>query len=994
MRCAALCALLCLPLAACGANAPIRVMGVVAASPPIAPHHKIYNPLVPCENITDVGEGCNKGGYPAMQTWMTNLSSDARGTVKFLSPDFRSRTVLAHPTGLKLNYAVWGNLGIDFVTMRNEHLLKSEYDRTAIESFIANSPYPWVMSDFVVDEAFPYLMELLSATHVKVVDGVKIGVLVLWSDTFTGRSGKSFPHQLIIPLLTKRLRAQGVDKIVVMRTDHPSTTEDEFMALTTYDIDVVVTDSVADRLSFVANDTAVLFSAEYQATSDYNLIVLDMVQDGGLWQYSLRDIGLYGTEPPAGRTDPVYIAAKEWAQAQVDLGASNDITVATSTDVMPETTDATGSRPCREKECHQGVLTADALRERAGAQIALANGGGVRGSGWAAGPIKRSNLWDTYPFANTVCRVNVSGTVLLDIINSGISQLGPDGKNSAENQGGRFPQISGLQFTMNPQLPAGGRVVSMDVAEADGTFVPLEKRRVYSVTVTSFMLGGGDGYVMIPANHQEGSSECFVTTMMEATQEYLMKRKTYAPYIDGRIAFDDNAVTIAMRNQSLSDCSELEKHDPYWQDCVACEAGFWRPDATSNVCVERVSDSVNVLMIAGIVVGIVVFLAIPLVWKMTEKQRRINALFNNNKVAEECAVAVMELRLSDLDYLNELERPNTIQSAFISIAKQMKMYMEFMPKNLIANYQSSDDDTESALSGSRSGRLPTSRHSASGSAARNSHDERTVSESRYHARRGVLAGAVKSNYARKKRVSVLALNSRSHSERCAALDAEGVRVLHSHLIENFNAIVDSFKGLAESMCGDRLLAAWNTVAERPSHGTLACKAAFQMRSMQEGNIVSHVGLTSGLAMFGLFGGTGTKKYDIVGKIVPGVMALALLNKQYDTQCLFPQKMVHDVSLSFYVRIVDYISHPKIAERSFLYELAQKKNVVAQDEWMYELESAEQGDPFKAHNIEWEKFIKTGEICSDPNRLNGKLLQLQGEGVPGKYCCMCPGLALM
>eukprot|EP01061_Rhynchopus_euleeides_P024379 TRINITY_DN392_c1_g1_i9.p1 TRINITY_DN392_c1_g1~~TRINITY_DN392_c1_g1_i9.p1 ORF type:complete len:322 (+),score=124.37 TRINITY_DN392_c1_g1_i9:2-967(+) len=320
--------------------------------------------------------------------------------------------------------------------------------------------------------------------------------------------------------------------------------------------------------------------------------------------------------------------------------------------------------------------------------------------------------------------------------------------------------------------------------------------------------------------------------------------------------------------------------------------------------------------------------------------------------------------------------------------------MEFMPKNLIANYHP-DEDTDAGSAGDK--------HSIRSSCHSRSHKSGTAQStiSTTMSRRApVHAGAMKSNYARKKRVSVLALNSRSHTASCGALNSEGVRVMHSHLIETFNAVVENFKGLAESMCGDRLLAAWNTVVDRPSHSTLACKAANELQILNKSEqgdsshqIVRHIGLSTGTVMFGLFGGTGTKKYDIVGKVVPGAMLLALLNKEYDTQCLFPHTMMHEASTPFYVRIVDYVCHSKLSDGAFIYELADKKGDVAQDEWMYELENADSADPHKAHNEQWKDFIRIGRIDADTTKLSGKLLQLKNDGVSGEYCCTCPGLAL-
>eukprot|EP01061_Rhynchopus_euleeides_P000166 TRINITY_DN10114_c1_g1_i1.p1 TRINITY_DN10114_c1_g1~~TRINITY_DN10114_c1_g1_i1.p1 ORF type:complete len:132 (+),score=43.63 TRINITY_DN10114_c1_g1_i1:23-397(+) len=123
------------------------------------------------------------------------------------------------------------------------------------------------------------------------------------------------------------------------------------------------------------------------------------------------------------------------------------------------------------------------------------------------------------------------------------------------------------------------------------------------------------------------------------------------------------------------------------------------------------------------------------------------------------------------------------------------------------------------------------------------------------------------------------------------------------------------------------------------------------------------------------------------------MLLALLNKEYDTQCLFPHSMVNEAGLQFYAYIVDYVSHPKLTDGAFIYNLAAQKAEAVQDEWMYQLEIAAKSDPFVTHNDQWKAFIRTGSFSLDATQLIGKLLQLKNDDVSGQYCCTCPSLAL-
>src|SRR5262249_58569682 len=94
------------------------------------------------------------------------------------------------------------------------------------------------------------------------------------------------------------------------------------------------------------------------------------------------------------------------------------------------------------QETALGNLIADAIRADVGADVGLANAGGARGSRvYPAGPLTRRTLLSIHPFGNVVCKIAVSGQVLLAALNSGVSKL-PGGA-------GQFPQVSGLTMKVD-----------------------------------------------------------------------------------------------------------------------------------------------------------------------------------------------------------------------------------------------------------------------------------------------------------------------------------------------------------------------------------------------------------------------------------------------------------------------------------------------------------------------------------------------------------------
>jgi 2',3'-cyclic-nucleotide 2'-phosphodiesterase (5'-nucleotidase family) len=139
----------------------------------------------------------------------------------------------------------------------------------------------------------------------------------------------------------------------------------------------------------------------------------------------------------------------------------------------------------RMKESAVGNLIADLMRQAMQADVALVNGGGIRGSGVTpAGMLTRGDVLKILPFANKVVKLEVTGDTLRAALENGVSQH--------ERTGGRFPQVSGLRYAFDPKRPAGSRLTSVTVGDR-----PLDPAARYSMATFDFLLGGGDGYAML-----------------------------------------------------------------------------------------------------------------------------------------------------------------------------------------------------------------------------------------------------------------------------------------------------------------------------------------------------------------------------------------------------------------------------------------------------------------------------------------------------------------
>jgi 5'-nucleotidase len=123
-----------------------------------------------------------------------------------------------------------------------------------------------------------------------------------------------------------------------------------------------------------------------------------------------------------------------------------------------------------------GNLIADALREAAGADVAVMNPGGVRAD-LPAGPLTFGHVYEVLPFDNTVAVLQLTGAQLRRLL----------ALAHAHERGAVFA-VSGLEVTLS-RCPGPQRF--QDATREGGR--PLEAEGTYRVAMPDFLARGGDG---------------------------------------------------------------------------------------------------------------------------------------------------------------------------------------------------------------------------------------------------------------------------------------------------------------------------------------------------------------------------------------------------------------------------------------------------------------------------------------------------------------------
>ena len=177
----------------------------------------------------------------------------------------------------------------------------------------------------------------------------------------------------------------------------------------------------------------------------------------------------------------------------------------------------------RTGEAAIGNLVADALKEAVKADVAITNGGGMRGNKeYPAGhAITRKDVLTELPFGNRTMKLQVTGATILSALENGFSEI--------EDNAGRFPQVSGLKIEYDPARPKGSRVISV---EANGK--PLDLDAQYTIATNDFMANGGDEYVMF-RQAKPLLSVRDAKLMANDVMAFVSARKTIAPAVEGRI---------------------------------------------------------------------------------------------------------------------------------------------------------------------------------------------------------------------------------------------------------------------------------------------------------------------------------------------------------------------------------------------------------------------------------------------------------------------------
>jgi 5'-nucleotidase len=153
-------------------------------------------------------------------------------------------------------------------------------------------------------------------------------------------------------------------------------------------------------------------------------------------------------------------------------------------------------RQNRAGESALGNLASDSMRAAMGTDIACTNAGGLRAD-LPAGDVTYGLMLTIVPFGNDLVSMTLTGEQILRLLS----------QQWARQEAPSLLKCSGMRYTWDGSRPPDSRVALGDITLENGSALEPEGR--YTLTVNSFLAGGGDAYTVLtePAGHATGPTD-------------------------------------------------------------------------------------------------------------------------------------------------------------------------------------------------------------------------------------------------------------------------------------------------------------------------------------------------------------------------------------------------------------------------------------------------------------------------------------------------------
>lgn len=302
------------------------------------------------------------------------------------------------------------------------------------------------------------------ASHVFERNGLKVGVIGATTEGLRTLMRPAEYATLSVPPVADAVRAEVArldpvtDLIVVL--SHIGIEDDRALAKAVPGIDLIVGGHSHTHLEVAeqVEGTWIVQAGSYTRS----LGIVDLVVEGDRitnFHYSLKDLTpVTSPGPPSPKV--------------VGLVASYDAKIDAIYGEVIGNADGVFERDYHH-ESSVGRFCADVVRDAAGTDVGLCNGGGLRAD-IEAGPVTLRSIYDVLPFGNQVMRFSATGVQLQSLLVRNASA-------EADERTGFLP-ISGVRYTWRV------RVGAPELVEATVGGAPLDLAKTYTLAANSYMV--------------------------------------------------------------------------------------------------------------------------------------------------------------------------------------------------------------------------------------------------------------------------------------------------------------------------------------------------------------------------------------------------------------------------------------------------------------------------------------------------------------------------
>jgi len=451
-----------------------------------------------------------RGGLGRILTLRKAIKQESPNTLFLMAGDTISPSVESITYKGAQMIEAWNAVGLDYATFGNHEF---DFGPDVLKERMKESKFGWIAANVVEKQtgkpfggAAPYV--------IREFNGVKVGIfgLVLPETKTTSRPGADV--EFLNPCDTAKsmvseMHNQGA-KVVVALT-HLSMREDKEVARCS-DVDVIIGGHEHTLLESSAGGAPI-----FKMTADareLGQIDLNISQSTG----ELTSID-WKVIPVTSETaeDPVLTSLyRKYGGLLTKLARP-----------VGRTSVALDGRSAenRTQETNLGNFVADSFRKVAASDVALVNGGSIRVDEIIrAGRLTERDLLSTLPFKNNLIKIEVTGALLKEALEHGLSRI------ANNSQPGGFPQVSGIRFSYDASRQPGNRIVELTV-----NGLAVSPTRKYSLATTTYIgLDGGDGYEMLKGATVLTPPERLPLDS-DAVRRAFTVGRAIAPKIEGRI---------------------------------------------------------------------------------------------------------------------------------------------------------------------------------------------------------------------------------------------------------------------------------------------------------------------------------------------------------------------------------------------------------------------------------------------------------------------------